>query len=174
MDATHTPEDWRPIPGYEGLYEASSFGRVRSLTRTVPLGDSTKTIQGIVLKQRKFGTDRHPRKAVKLCVGGIAKVRLVHQLVLEAFVGPRPEGLEGCHNNGDPFDNRTENLRWDTNSANQLDSVEHGTHHEARKTECPQGHPYDAVNTAIVDRKRRCKTCHRNREAARYRTKSNR
>ena len=51
----------------------------------------------------------------------------IHRLVLETYVGPCPEGMEACHNNGDSFDNRLENLRWDTRSANNLDAVRHGT-----------------------------------------------
>jgi hypothetical protein len=47
--------------------------------------------------------------------------------VLEAFVGPCPEGMQACHNNGNRLDNRLENLRWDTPSANQKDRIHHGT-----------------------------------------------
>ena len=53
--------------------------------------------------------------------------RRVHRLVLEAFVGPCPEGLEACHSNGDPTDNRLENLRWGTHEDNHQDRVKHGT-----------------------------------------------
>lgn len=58
------------------------------------------------------------RKSRTLCV---------HRLVLEAFVGPCPDGMECCHNNGDPADNRLENLRWDTISSNRADRIKHGT-----------------------------------------------
>jgi hypothetical protein len=51
----------------------------------------------------------------------------VHVLVLNAFVGPRPKGFDACHGNGDPADNRLENLRWDTRAANIEDSKRHGT-----------------------------------------------
>jgi hypothetical protein len=54
---------------------------------------------------------------------GTTKTRLVHHLVLEAFVGPRPDGQVGCHFDDDPRNNRVENLRWDTSSANALDRV---------------------------------------------------
>ena len=57
-----------------------------------------------------------------------AYTRLIHRLVLETFIGPRPKGKECCHNNGNPADNRLENLRWDTRKNNTLDSVRHGTH----------------------------------------------
>ena len=53
--------------------------------------------------------------------------RPIHWLVLEAFVGPRPKGMLGCHNNGSKKDNRISNLRWDTPQANADDRVKHGT-----------------------------------------------
>lgn len=51
----------------------------------------------------------------------------VHRLVLTAFVGPCPEGLEGCHNDSNPTNNYLANLRWDTPSANRRDAVRHGS-----------------------------------------------
>jgi hypothetical protein len=51
----------------------------------------------------------------------------VHRLVLVAFVGPRPPGLVCCHNDGNPLNNRVENLRWDTYEANEADKLRHGT-----------------------------------------------
>ena len=51
----------------------------------------------------------------------------IHVVVLSAFVGPRPPGLQGCHANGRSTDNALTNLRWDTPKANQLDSIRHGT-----------------------------------------------
>jgi hypothetical protein len=58
---------------------------------------------------------------------GVSTNVYVHHLVLLAFVGPRPDGLICCHGNGDPTDNRPENLRWDTHSANSKDAIKHGT-----------------------------------------------
>ncbi len=51
----------------------------------------------------------------------------VHRLVLEAFVGLRPDGLECCHEDGDKTNNRLGNLRWDTKLANAADKKRHGT-----------------------------------------------
>jgi hypothetical protein len=51
----------------------------------------------------------------------------IHRLVLEAFVGPCPNGFEACHNDGDRQNNRLENLRWDTRSGNHSDKEQHGT-----------------------------------------------
>jgi predicted XRE-type DNA-binding protein len=64
---------------------------------------------------------------VKLWKGSKTYPKSVHRLVLEAFIGLCPEGMEACHNNGVKTDNRLDNLRWDTLSNNQLDRVRHGT-----------------------------------------------
>lgn len=48
--------------------------------------------------------------------------------MLTAFVGPCPDGMEGCHNDGDPHNNRLDNLRWDTRANNARDAIRHGTH----------------------------------------------
>ena len=61
-------------------------------------------------------------------VMGKSKHKRVHRLVLEAFVGPCPEGMEACHNNHIRDDNRLENLRWDTRKNNSHDALERGTH----------------------------------------------
>jgi hypothetical protein len=65
--------------------------------------------------------------AVKFRNNGKYKVYLVHRLVLESFVGPCPEGMEACHNDGDVLNNRLSNLRWDTRQSNQFDRYKHGT-----------------------------------------------
>ena len=92
----------------------------------------------------------------------------VHHLVLEAFVGPRPAGMMGLHWDDDHSNNHLENLRWGTRSDNTKDSVRNGTHNQARKTECPQGHKYTPENTYFYEGSgRMCKTCIRERAAAR-------
>jgi hypothetical protein len=64
---------------------------------------------------------------------GRRNTRMVHTLVLEAFVGPRPPGKEACHGNGQPGDNRLSNLRWGTRSENIADAVRHGTWHSEKR-----------------------------------------
>lgn len=64
---------------------------------------------------------------VVLCGNKNHTYKSVHRLVLETFVGPCPDGMECCHNNGIKDDNKLENLRWDTKSNNQKDSIKHGT-----------------------------------------------
>lgn len=65
---------------------------------------------------------------VTLCNGDVRRHEYVHTLVLEAFVGPRPEGMEACHSpDRNPANCAATNLRWDTPSANNLDKIAHGT-----------------------------------------------
>lgn len=65
--------------------------------------------------------------SVRLSKRGVVEARMAHVLVLEAFVGPRPKGHQGCHQDGDPSNSRLENLAWKTVSANSLDRRVHGT-----------------------------------------------
>lgn len=152
-------ERWLPIPGYERLYEVSDQGRVRSI-----LG------RGKWPSGRILSAQVHPsgHKSVKLCEGGNSRRRFVHRLVLFAFVGPPAADQEALHCDGNAGNNNLDNLRWGTRSENLHDRVRHGVHHEAIKTHCPQGHPYDAANTYICkDGRRMCRTCLRERNRAR-------
>lgn len=65
--------------------------------------------------------------------GGVRRQVGIHRLVLEAFVGPCPEGMEGCHSDGDPKNNSLANLRWDTPAANWADRYSHGTATQGEK-----------------------------------------
>jgi hypothetical protein len=69
---------------------------------------------------------------VNLCRKGIKFNFLVHRLVLEAFVGSCPDSFECCHKDGNPLNNRLENLRWGSRSENRLDAVNHGTNNFLR------------------------------------------
>lgn len=153
-------ETWRPIPGYEGSHEASDLGRIRSIDRVVDYGDGRRRRRkGTVLK----GTRRH--KAGHLYVNlANPDIQGVHRLVLLAFVGPAPEGMEGCHNDGDATNNRLDNLRWDTRSANNYDRVKHGRHPARQRTHCPRGHPLRMPNLRAARWQRGfrdCLACHR-------------
>lgn len=161
MTDTTPAEEWRPIPGYPD-YEASNLGRIRSMKT----GPGTRG-RGHILAANP-SKDGYLR--VNMRVAGKGRVVRVHRLVLLAFKGePAEPNLHGCHCDGDRTNNQLWNLRWDTISANAADTVRHGHHHFANKTHCPQGHPYDAVNTHVTsDGRRMCKTCLRVRALARY------
>lgn len=86
---------------------------------------------------------------VRLCIKGIGKSKLVHRLVLEAFVGPCLEEEECCHRDGRPGNNQLSNLRWGTHSSNCLDSVEHGTKYTGEKpVKSPNGLWYKSLSEA--------------------------
>lgn len=103
-------EAWKTVVGF-GSYEVSDLGRVRSFKK--------KSEPGKILSPGWKGTKRY--RAVQLTESGLSKSVKVHHLVLDAFVGPRPVGTEGCHRNGIHTDNRLVNLRWDTHKANMAD-----------------------------------------------------
>lgn len=113
-------EGWRDIPGYEGLYQVSTLGWVKSLERRLPCGDGhSHTHSERLLKGRPIGNMGYTQ--VTLTKDRVKRFFYVHRLVLLAFVGPCPVGLEACHANDLPTDNRLENLRWDTRLANMAD-----------------------------------------------------
>lgn len=156
-----TAERWRPVPGWEGLYEVSDQGRVRSMARKVWQTGRWGTrfqrrVTGRILKP---GIVRGYERVVLQDDGSTENVA-VHRLVLLAFVGPCPEGMEACHANDDRRDNRLANLRWDTKSANCLDRTRNGGSPNALKTHCPQGHPYIPENVYMSQGQRKCRTCH--------------
>lgn len=120
-------ERWKDVVGYEGLYQVSDRGRVKSLSRLL---NNNRQWQNRILKPAI--RDKSGHFGVSLCKNGKGKTYCVHQLVLVAFVGFCPDNMEGCHNNGIKTDNRLSNLRYDTHSNNILDSVKHGTHVDSR------------------------------------------
>ena len=164
-DLQPSPERWLPVVGYEGFYEVSDHGRVRSVDRTVKFRDGRVFSYTSQLRSQ---TPQVPygHMAVGLKRNGKRRTVRVHRLVLEAFVGPCPEGMEGCHNDGDASNNALSNLRWDTSSANKQDMIRHGTNYRLNLTRCPYGHSLDAPNVvafAARTGRRGCLACSRAR-----------
>ena len=158
----HTDERWKPITGYEGIYEVSSHGRVRSLDRTVTHSNGRVCRYKGKVRRTPLNQNGYPR--VNLSHQGEDKTRTVHSLVAEAFIGARSEGMEVCHNDGDPTNNHLDNLRYGTPSDNTLDKVRHGTHNNAVKTHCPLGHELFAENIRASQARlgwRQCLACNR-------------
>lgn len=149
-------ELWLPVPGYEGFYEVSDQGRVRSVDRVIQTRKGPSRRKGRV---RRPHVHKQGYLELPLCRDGEQQMFTVHRLVMLAFVGPRPEGMDICHGDGDKRNNSVSNLRYDTHTENQLDIVRQGRHQLANKTHCIHGHPFDAENTRWVGRARVCRTC---------------
>ncbi len=103
-------ENWKTVRDFEDCYEVSDMGRVRRVGSGVLNPFSRAGYLAVSLKDR-----------------GRRTTRAVHTMVLDAFVGPRPEGLQGAHLNGDKADNCAENLQWATQIENEGHKRAHGT-----------------------------------------------
>lgn len=136
-----TRDQLTPIPGLEG-YSISADGKIWSDRSGRYLRPHAMPSGHLVASLRRDGT---------------AHTELVHRLVALTFIGPPPPNSEVCHNDGDPGNNRLENLRYGTRSENVLDQVRHGVHNNASKTHCKNGHPFDAERSD--GKGRRCSVC---------------
>lgn len=153
-----------PIPSAPG-YAATAGGEIVSLARTVTRSNGSpyhlreRILTGLLSSGYYYATLHIDENQVR---------RSVHSLVAEAFHGPRPEDLVVRHLNGDPLDNRPENLRYGTPSENQYDRVNHGRNHNANKTHCPAGHSYAEHGRYERNgrglRSRKCAECQRIRQ----------
>ena len=136
-------EEWRSVVGWEGLYEVSSLGRMRSLDR--PPMNGRRANKGRVLKAVPNGTKGDPHV---ILTDGVRRWGChVHVLVARAFIGPRPDRLDVCHKNSINADNRLVNLRYGTRTSNALDRVAAGNDHHAASATCRQNHPWTEANT---------------------------
>lgn len=117
------PERWLPVVGWEGLYEVSNLGRVRSLPRK---GGNNRMYGGRILRP---GLGSNGYLTVVLCRQGAPdRSYCVHTLVLEAFSGPRPDRMEACHGPMGPLVNAwPSNLSWGTRAENAADRYRDGT-----------------------------------------------
>ncbi len=150
MRSDQIGERWLPVPGYEGHYEVSDRGGIRSLDRR---GVDGRRLAG--KRMRPWRSPQTGRDFVSLFRDGERKLFLVYRLVLLAFVGqPRARQI-CCHNNGDPTDNRLENLHWGTYGDNSRDALEHGAilvgerHPRAKLTDAQSREIYELADTGV-------------------------
>lgn len=121
-------EIWKDIPGYEGRYQASSLGRIKSIRRLVrgtnhyTGKDFLRIVPERILRPGRYCKAGHVSVVLGRGTAGIP----VHQLIMLTFVGEAPDGMEILHNNGDPTDNQLENLRYDSRTENILDVYRQG------------------------------------------------
>lgn len=140
-------EIWRSIDGYEGIYEVSNLGRVKSLKRVMMIfnprygKEVRRTIRERILRIRY---------SVKGNLYGLVTIHdqdgrqdspMIHRLVLNTFAGRCPLGLEACHNDGNRYNNKIDNLRWDTHSNNCQDRETHGTSGKGKHYNLGDNHP---------------------------------
>jgi hypothetical protein len=128
QDTRDSQIEYRAIEGEPG-YRVGNDGSVWScLQRVYLVGNGRRGVSyqpcgdWVLLLQNQNRDDGYLEVQIR------GKHRLVHRLVLEAFVGPCPDGMECCHDDGNPSNNRLDNLRWDTKRNNQNDRLRHGTH----------------------------------------------
>lgn len=135
---------WRPVPGFEGWYEASDLGRVRSVERLVVDSHGRRRLypsKVLTPKVRKNGYLEVPLRR-----NGSAKHKRVHQLVMLAFVGECPEGMEVRHADRNRSNCRLDNLSYGTHLENMADQAAHGTHRNTVKTHCKRNHKLISPN----------------------------
>lgn len=151
-------EVWKPVVGYESVYEVSDHGRVKSLARLIVHNNGRhRQVKARILKPSHHTYGYHQ---VELSSNGKTTTKSVHRLVAHAFIG-EPTGPVTRHLDGNPTNNIPANLAWGSVRENAQDRILHGRNIELNKTHCPDGHKYDADNTYITPStgSRGCRIC---------------
>jgi hypothetical protein len=123
-------EIWKDVKDYEGFYQISNLGNVKSLDRVIQKYNNIERritdfkIKGKLLKPK---TRKDGYKVLYFQLDGVRKEFYVHHLVIMNFIGERPKGYHICHGDGNRSNNNLDNLRYATPKENTFDSVKHGT-----------------------------------------------
>lgn len=123
---------WKQIKDYEGYYEVSNIGIVRSVTRTITDSWCTRVFKGKILKQT-IHNGKQPYFYVTLSKNHMSRKVLVHRLVAEAFISNPLLKEQVNHIDGDPQNNNVENLEWVTNSENTQHAYDTGLYINSKK-----------------------------------------
>lgn len=153
-------ESWVPVARFENIYEVSTDGTVRSITRR----DALNRVWESVVRRPQLDTRGY--HSMFLTGNGLREFRTVQSIVLESFVGPRPDGMVICHYDDNKLNNRLENLRYDSPTANRLDAVRNGRDYWTARSHCKNGHEFTDENTRLQDdgegrKSRHCRACNR-------------
>lgn len=162
-------EEWRDISGWEGYYQVSNQGQVRSVGRSIVTHNGTRTrwVPPRMLRLATSGNSKQRANGKGYAAACLARnsekiFQRVNRLVLIAFVGLDAELPLACHRNGDSNDNRLSNLYWGTHRDNAIDSINHGVNQKSNQTQCVAGHEFNTDNTYINQAgHRRCRECRR-------------
>lgn len=125
-------EIWKDVKGYEGFYQVSNTGRVKSLDRTIYFSDGRiRKYAGQILNRNSKTSSGYKQCILK--VNGISKYAYIHRLVAETFIENPKNKREVNHINGNKDDNRVENLEWVTASENDYHAVKSGLRFPSEK-----------------------------------------
>ena len=153
-------EEWRPVVGWEGLYEVSNFGYVRVLDRMMRTGNPGvfSLRKGKVMTPDYKNNLNHGR--ISLTYLDRVERTWVHRIVARAFIGEPPPGkYMVLHWDDNPWNNHVDNLRYGDAMDNKDDAVRNGSA-KRNPSHCPEGHEYigdNLVNAASGSK--RCRTC---------------
>ncbi len=139
-------ECWKDIPEWEGYYQASNLGRIRSVDRVVRSKGWTRPVQGRVLCQAWNG--RYFQ--VNLSKFGKSISRNVHVLVAKTWLGPKPNNMQVCHGVKGQKDNSVKNIRYGTASENQLDRRNFGDQNNVRPVCRGDGKEFNSIREAAL------------------------
>lgn len=145
MSVVMNSEVWKDITDYEGYYQVSNLGRVRSLNRIIKNGRKYKG------KIRKPIPDSKGYMSALLSKDGYRRMFRIHTLVMNTFAGPRPSNMVVCHGRNGKSDNSLSNLQYATESDNHLDQWRDGTMTYARPVKCSNGKQYPSIRHAEID-----------------------
>lgn len=163
-------ERWKPIDGYDGYYEVSDQGRVRSLPRVQKnKRGQVRNYSGKLLGEEGFGyADKFGYRSVILCVDSKQVRYKIHRLVANAFIQKLNDEDVVMHLNDVTSDNRAANLEVGSQSENIKDCITKGRFNSGarnrEKTHCSRGHLFKVENLRVADYrngKRACLSCHR-------------
>lgn len=141
-------EIWKDVPNYEGYYQISTLGRLKSLSRVVKKGNGVRrTVERIIPTH----TGKHGYKIKLLCKEGVNRLYSIHRIVAITFI-PNPENKEQVnHLNSLRDDNRVSNLEWVTRSENMIHGVKFGNVKSSVIIDTVTGKEYNGANEAAKD-----------------------
>lgn len=144
-------EKWADIKGYEGIYQVSTSGRVKSLPRVIKQRNAYTEIEkyhpGQTLRQ---STEKDGYKVVSLCNHGKRKTGKVHRLVAEAFIQNSDNLPEVNHKDGNKANNSVNNLEWCTSSQNRMHAYRTGLQKPPVGEKMPNCKPVEMLENGKV------------------------